>query len=114
MGLHDVETKVATIAASESLSDSVDLGSGTVFGIIIPASWTTADLTFQGSVDGTNFYNLFTDDGTEYTVVAAASRFIASINYPLYYNLAFLKVRSGTAGSPVNQAAERQIKLVMR
>jgi hypothetical protein len=74
----------------------------------MPAAWTAANLTFQVSHDGTNFFNLYDKDGTEYTVTADASR---AIILPLsdWVGIEHLKIRSGTAAAAVNQGAERTI-----
>jgi len=79
----------------------------------MPDSWSTANLTLQASADGTNYHNLYQDDGTEYTVSAAASRHII-LNPAEFAGIRFLKLRSGTSSSAVNQAADRTITLVVR
>jgi hypothetical protein len=66
----------ATIASSSSLSDVLDLFGTTLSGFVMPASWTSANITFQASVDGTNFFDLYDQFGVEVTHVVAASRFI--------------------------------------
>jgi len=103
----------ATINSGASLSAAIELKGEALIGIIIPASWTTANLTFQGSVDGTNYSNIYDDLGTEVTVQASASRHIRLIptNWIGYTHI---KLRSGTSGTPVNQAAARTITLVTR
>jgi hypothetical protein len=104
-----------TIANGESLSAAGDLGPACLSAILMPASWTAADLTFQGSVDGTTFFNLYQSDNAgndaEYLVGADASRIIV---VPLadWAGIRFLKVRSGTAGSPVAQGAARVLTLL--
>lgn len=110
--LQPISTAVATIANGESLSAAVDLGGWRVAGIVMPASWTAANLTLQTSPDGETYNNRYDRSGTEYTITAAASR---SIQIPLddLLSVRFIKVRSGTSGSPVNQGAERSITLVL-
>lgn len=103
----------ATIASSGSLSGAVDLRGTTLSGYIMPSAWTTADLTFQGSVDGTNFSALYDSFGNEINHPVAASRFVA-LNPADFAGIRYLKIRSGTTGTPVNQAAERIITLVTR
>ena len=104
---------VATIAEAASLSDAVVVGAGAaVFGIVMPATWSAAGLTFQGSVDGTNFFNIY-DNASEWTETAAASRIIM-VDPTLSESLQQIKVRSGTSGTPVNQAAARTITLIVR
>ena len=106
-----VETPV-TIANGTSLSASVDLGANRVFGVVMPAAWTAAGLTFQGSSDGINFFDLFDDGGTEVSVTVAASKFVVLAAPVKMLSVRWIKVRSGTTGSPVNQGADRIVKLV--
>ena len=47
-----VFTQTATIGTGASLSQQIDLGAMTLVGIVMPASWTAAGLTFQVSADG--------------------------------------------------------------
>lgn len=94
------------IAINESLSTAIDLADQRAARIAVPADWTAANLTFQVSVDGVTYYNLYDKDGTEYTVVAAASR---SMILPLadWLGVRYVKVRSGTSAAPVVQLAAR-------
>lgn len=104
---------VATIAENAALSDAVPVGAGSaVYGIVMPAAWTTAGLSFQGSVDGANFFEIF-DNASAWTETAAASRIIM-VDPTLSESLQQIKVRSGTSASPVNQGAERLITLIIR
>lgn len=98
-----------TIANNASLSGAVELGSARLVGIEMPGAWTTAGITFQVSSDGTNFSDLY-DDSTERTYAVAASRYVA-VPLDKWTGIRHIKVRSGTAGSPVNQGAARVIKL---
>ena len=93
----------ATIAASAALSGAVYIGAGRVVGIVTPSGWDAADITFQASVDGVTYNDVYIDSAdTEVTIQAAASRHIR-LATPLA-GVPWLKVRSGTTGSPVNQA----------
>ena len=103
--------KVATIASSGSLSGAVDLDLNRMLAIQMPSAWTAADLTFQGSLDGSTFYDLYDENDAEVTVQAAASRFII-LEPARLLGIPHVKVRSGTAASPVAQGAERTIILV--
>lgn len=111
-------SRAVTIDASASLSSSVGVGSRIVTGIHMPASWTAADLTFQGAekgLDGT-FQNIYDSDGNELTVSAAASRAISLTPAEMDALSAFaaIKVRSGTSGAATAQAAARTIQVVMK
>lgn len=81
----------------------------------MPADWTAANLTFQGSHDNATFQNLYDDGGTEINVTAADDRNI-SVSAEISLAISafrWLKVRSGTAGTAVNQGAARTITLVL-
>ncbi|QEX18501.1 hypothetical protein FRZ44_38080 [Hypericibacter terrae] len=109
------DTVTATVANGESLSDVVDLGGMSLTGIVMPADWDAADLTFQASPTGVgaSFADLYDAAGTEITVSAAASIAIA-IEPAAWAGLRYLKIRSGTSGSPVNQGADRALVLLVR
>lgn len=103
----------ATIANGASLSASVYLTDQPIVAIQMPTTWTTGNLTFQGSNDGTNFFDVYNMDGDEYTVVAAANRYI--VLSPFEFQWArYVKIRSGTTGTPVTQGGARTITLVTR
>lgn len=108
--------KEVVISSGQSITPEIDLFDttgelGRLEIIQMPSSWTTADLTFQiGDGSGGVFNNQYDDEGTEATIVAAASRAI-DINSDITKGMRFIKIRSGTSGSPVNQAADRTLKL---
>lgn len=112
-GNAQVVTKTATIASGASLSGAVDLGTGRIVGLILPAAWTTASITFQASADGTNFFDLY-DDATQRELassIVVASRFLA-LPMADWLGIRAVKLRSGSSGAPVNQGAARAITLV--
>src|SRR5690242_9259249 len=99
-------TKDAVISSGQSLSAVVDLEQLNITGFLIPASWTTAKLTFQISPDGTTFGDLNDASGNEIQLTVAAGKFIG-VNLSELSGARFIKVRSGTSGTPVTQAADR-------
>ena len=100
----------ATIANGASLSGAIKFGNRRLARIDMPAAWTAADLTFQGSVDGTTFSDLYDADGNEYTIQADASRcIIVALND--FIGLPYIKIRSGTSAAAVNQSGTRTITL---
>jgi len=103
----------ATIAAGASLSGAVDLTGYVLVALAMPASWTTAVLSFQGSPDGETYQELKdTYDGLlSYNPLVACNRAVDPLNF---LGWRYIKVRSGTAASAVNQAAERVITLIVR
>ena len=117
----DLDVFTATIGAGASLSGAVKLGQKTLVGIYMPAAWTAADITFQESGDGgVTFGELETSDGTATGTVApftvhspAAGQFIG-FDPTRFRGVNCIKVRSGTVGTPVNQAAQAVITLAVR
>ena len=97
-------TRVVVIEDNASLSSPVASEGFALAGILVPAGWVTADITFQASADGTNWFNLFDDTATEVTVEAAAESYVAFDGRP-FRGIPRLKVRSGTAASPVPQTS---------
>jgi hypothetical protein len=103
----------AAIANGASLSGIVDLGTYRLFGILMdPTAWTAAALTFQVSIDGVNFYNLFDDTGTEINWTVLAQQFITVAVPAKWLGIRYIKVRSGTSATPVNQGGARALNLI--
>ena len=104
----------ATIAINTSLSGAVNLANFRIVGIQMPSTWTAANLTFQAAVtvDGT-YQDVYDSGGTEVSVTAAASRFISMLETQRLRGMRAIKVRSGTTSVAVNQAAARDIILIL-
>jgi len=102
-----------TIANGASLSGAVDISGTTLVAYIMPSSWTAADITFEVSADGVNFYNLYDQFDNEVINHVDASRFVAVIPSE-FASIRYIKFRSGTSSSAVNQGAERSITLITR
>ena len=106
--------KTATIANGTSLSAAIDMGvMSRPRGLIMPAGWDAAAITFQVSNDGITFQNLY-DDAAEVSVAAAGASRTIGFKYDLRNILMrwqYLKIRSGPAAGPVNQTAQRDIQV---
>lgn len=103
----------AAIANGASLSGAVDVAGTTLIAIQMPATWTAANLTFQGSADGSIYADVYNDSGDEYSIPVSASHFIMLDQVQnRFRGMRYLKVRSGTSGTPVNQGADRVLSLV--
>jgi hypothetical protein len=112
LNIHD--TLTATIANGQSLSGALNLGGLRLFGIVMPAAWTAAGLTFRMSPDGgASWSDLYDDAGVEFIVSAAASRFIM-LDPAGFSALPWLQARSGTSVAPVAQGADRSLTLMLR
>jgi hypothetical protein len=108
-----IEIQTATIGAGASLSAEVGLGEKTLVGIVMPAGWDAASLTFQASPDDVNFPELYDGAGNAVSFTVAAGQFIA-VDPTRWRGVTAIKVRSGTSGAPVNQTAARTLTLVTR
>lgn len=94
----------ASIGAGASLSASIDLGDDNRFaGLQLPATWTAAVITLQGSHDGVTFADIYTS-GIELSLPAAISRMIL-VDRNMFAGVRYIKVRSGTGTVPVLQVA---------
>jgi hypothetical protein len=101
----------ATILNGASLSQAVSIP-GRIVGIIMPAVWTAADLSFQGSIDNVTYQELIDPAGANLSVVGpAGGEAVANLDLR-FEGFPYIKVRSGTAGAPVNQLADRAIQIV--
>lgn len=107
----------AHFAAGGTLTEMLDVGSGILAGILIGGTWTTANITLQGTpeADASKLQNMYDDTGTEISITAAASRAIgldtvAGALAPWPY----LRIRSGTSALPVAQTAAVTIYLVVK
>lgn len=101
----------ATIAANASISNDIDLVERRACRLVMPTAWTAAVITFQVFYDGVTWGNLYDETGTEvsYTVVAGASMRLPIADW---LGIRRLRIRSGTQGTPVVQAAARSIVVV--
>ncbi|MER8602803.1 hypothetical protein NKH48_03275 [Mesorhizobium sp. M1233] len=109
----EVAKTTALIASGGSLSAAIDLGGLHAVGIIMPAAWTAASLTFNVSVDGENFADLYAPDGTEYTLTVVAAHHVY-LDLGIFAGFNSIKFRSGAGSAAVNQAADRTLTIVSR
>lgn len=98
-----------TIPSGQSLSAAIEIGGFSVEAVLMPSAWDAANLTFQVSRDGSTFADLHNASG-EVSVPVAANRAVI-VAVP---GFRYMRVRSGTASTPVNQAANRTIGLLCR
>jgi hypothetical protein len=113
-----IATSTVTIANGESLSTALSLAPGTrqLAAIQMPAAWTDASLTFAVSADGTTYSPLYFA-GSEYTVEAAGGAVASggiALEPRVFAAWPYVKIRSGTAASAVNQGAARTLTVLTR
>lgn len=102
-----------TIAAGAALGSGFFAGDPHLVHVFMPATWTAAALTFQTSPDGVTWQSAYDEAGTEISVVVAAGR-NTRIPPNLLPATGWLRVRSGTAGTPVNQVAAATLTFRLR
>jgi hypothetical protein len=102
-----------TFTAGQSISSVINLGGETIVGIIFPPVWSIASATFQVSVDGTNWHDLYDESG-EVTVSSASSTRAVSLDPVKTFPYPYVKLRSGTSGTPVNQVSNRTLTIVAK
>lgn len=102
-----------TILNGQSLSGAADLRGFELCALVFPAAWTAAGVSFQVSYDGVTFQDLY-NATAEVTYAAAAANRALQVTPTDMAGVMLLKVRSGTSGTPVNQAADRIIAVIGR
>ncbi len=122
LGANAYGIRNATILSGAAVSDAIPLAGLNIAGLMTPAAWTAAAITFQGSIDGTNYAPVYVLDSTGAAVettlpsagVPTAARRYFQIPAGTFDGLAYLKVNSGTNAAGVNQGADRVIQLGVR
>lgn len=96
-----------TIANGGTTSTSYELGGTHLIGILIPSAFTGTKIFVEGSLDGTNFYQLYgSSSGTAKEIKVAVNRFIeVESNYKNPFN--FIRLVSNSA-----EEGERKIKII--
>jgi hypothetical protein len=85
----------------------------TLCGVMLPAAWTAAVITFQVSLDNTTFVDLHDRNGEVSFPTAGASRGL-QCDPAQFAGWRYLKIRSGTSATPVAQGADRILGLLTR
>jgi hypothetical protein len=113
--IDDIRYTTVTIANGASLSGVAQLlpTSGRLIGVITDAAWDTNAMTFQASVDGTTYVNLY-NAGTEYSMAGVVASAYNAVNPDVFSGARYARVRSGTSAAAVNQVGDTVITLVMR
>lgn len=101
------------IANAASLSDGIDLGNQRLHTIVLPAAWTAASISFQISVDGDSWADLYHSTGEVALPIEAVAPGRAVVVDPaVFFAFRFIRIRSGNATAPVAQGAARTLTLL--
>lgn len=114
--MQQVRQSTVTILNGTALSTaSVDLRNEQLVGVIMPAGWDAASLTFQSGIDGQTWGNVFLATGElSFPSADVAAGNVLAFDTHVTPPMRFVKVRSGTSGAAVNQTADRVITLLTR
>jgi hypothetical protein len=114
----EVDNIAASIASGQNLSAEIDIGSKSLVGILVPANWTTAGLSFQVSPDGgATWAELTTVAGSPYAIgslTGGSLAYYVAVDPTTLRGAQAIKIRSGTQASPVAQANTVALQLVTR
>lgn len=111
-------TRQLKILSGAALSETLDLGeSGKLMGVHIPAAFDGTKLTLQVSADGATWQDLYgpagnVAGGVEWEQPCAAGRAFPLDGWLQTFSR-WIRLRSGSAGSPTNQGADRLVTVVV-
>ena len=96
-----------TIPNDSATSTSYELGGTHLIGLIVPSTITGSKFTIEGSIDGTNFYQVYgSETGTAKEIKITAGKFVEiESNYDNPFN--FIRLVSN-----MTETGERKIKIV--
>lgn len=126
MSCSEIITKVATIPAGSALSDAIDVERAQSLALWFPASWAPASVTLQfaqvESPTTSDWYDFYDVNG-EVILPAGASRVVVFSGGLLLPGItrvpqtnsaiAKMRIRSGTAATPVNQSVDQFIHVAL-
>ena len=114
--VNQITVEDAVILDTESTSGTIDTTNRQIVGLQMPAAWTAASLTFDGSHDGTTFVPIYHGSGA-YTITAAmgaAEDSGVSLAKEAFAPWPYVRIRSGVIGTYVAQGDDRTIKVLTR
>jgi len=82
-----------------------------LIGVIPDSAWDTAAVTFQITVDATNYFDVY-NEGVEYSLPGVLASDYNRVDMAMFYGARAIKVRSGTSGTAVNQVDDSIVTLV--
>jgi hypothetical protein len=111
-----------TITAGSALSDPLEISSHLkIARIAMPDAWDPAPITFQISLDGTDWYDVHNADKTAeglWSSYETGLRVVTPNSVVLLppatgVDLGWVKIRSGTRTAPVAQSDDRTFRLML-
>jgi hypothetical protein len=108
-----ISTIVATIASRGSITPAIAIA-GPIVGMIMPAAWTPAVVTVQGSSDGVNFYDVYDGVTAKELSFNLKPGSMAAIIANRMCCFTSIKLRSGTSALPVMQNLACQFGVIVQ
>ena len=105
--------RTVTIADSASLSEEIDLGSAVLVALQPDSGWNTNAISFQSRGED-NALGTLKYEGVEVSAAAVVALDMITFSPSKFAGVRYLKVRSGTAGSAVNQTGDSILTLILR
>src|SRR5262245_5334601 len=109
-----LQTLTLTIPAGQSLSNGVNCSKGNVVLVEYPDAWNDANVSFQISSDGNIWrdYHYINPGQTmpmalREVILPVQPNIATIVEFDWANNLLWLKIRSGSAGRPIVQSADR-------
>jgi len=114
-GSYNVITTTISTAAT-GLSSVVDLNGFSMFGLMVPSTWSAANITIQAAdTAGGTFMDVYDDAGNEVSITAAASRAVGCDSNALKIApFRYVKFRSGVTATPVVQSTICTLKIITK
>lgn len=100
-------TVTVTIANGQTVSSAADLRGALLTAIIFPGTFTGATVSFQASVDGTNYYDVTDDAGSAVSATATDGDYVP-ITHTDFLGANHIKVVSAGA-----EGGDRTVTLVV-
>ncbi len=95
-------------SADDDLTEGIDLRDYKLKALIMPGTWTAADISFEVSIDDITYNPLTNVNGVTYTVTVVADKYVMLPISDTFSWTRFIKLASS-----VGQAADRTIILVL-
>jgi len=122
--MQEYAVKGTQILNNTALSGMIDLEGFNMIAFEMPEGWAGTALTFQGKAvvndeaigSNEDWDDVQDDAGTEISVTVAAGKItvLGTALKAALGALRFIRIRSGTSASPVNQSPSREIRLILK
>ncbi len=108
-GIVNTNVTVVRIPSGQSQSAGFNLDGATLYKIVFPSAWTTASLSFLESESESGTYTPVYYGNDEVVLTSAGASRTIRVNPSDFLAVKWMRLRSGVAATPVNQAANRDI-----